>query len=304
MEISLNSELMELLRNLASTLSRVQYQYLLAIIPTVAIFALYFLIMFKPGIGKTKGWWQTWKFEKETGGTIIKLVHSQPSSILDMFRMPMISLDDSYAVMRALKDTPNSRPIHLILHTPGGMVIAAEQIARAIKRRKGEVHAYIPQYAMSGGTLIALACGKIHMGDDALLGPLDPQLMIGLFDQYPCTSLVKALKVKNTNREDRTLIYGDVAEKAISQMKITVTEILSDKIGMEKAEELSCKLCDGNWTHDYGINMRRAKELGLLVDDDIPERIQKIADIFPCTSSVQYRKRKKDENNNSLRITL
>jgi len=128
--------------------------------------------------------------------------------------------------------------------------------------------------------------------------------MVGLFDQYPCASLVKALKVKNINREDKTLIYGDVAEKAIAQMKVTVFEILSDKMGESKARELSCKLCDGNWTHDYGISLRRAKDLGLLVDDDMPERIQKIADTFPCVSSVHYRKHKKDESDNSLRVTL
>ena len=304
MEISLSPELMELLEGLINILARVQYQYLLAIIPALALFGLYFLIAFRPGVGRAKGWWQTRRFEKETNGTIVELVHSQPSSMLDMFKLPMITLDDSHKVMQALKDIPEDRPIHLILHTPGGMVIAAEQIARAIKERKGEVFAYIPQYAMSGGTLIALACDKIHMSDNALLGPLDPQLSIGLFDQYPCASLVKALGIKNANREDRTLIYGDVARKAISQMKVTVTEILSDKLGEDKAKELSCKLCEGNWTHDYGINLERARELGLPVDNDMPERIQKLADTFPCVSSVQYRKHKKDESDNSLRITF
>ena len=304
MEITLSPELMKLLENLISIFSRVQYQYLLAIIPALAFFALYFLIMFRPSGGKLKDWWQTRKYERETGGTIVKLVHSQPSGILDMFKLSFINLDDSHKVMRALRDTPDSRPIHLVLHTPGGMVIAAEQIARAIKRHKGKVDAYIPQYAMSGGTLVALACDRIHMGDNALLGPLDPQLMVGLFDQYPCASLVKALKIRNANRDDRTLIYGDVAEKAIAQMKVTVTEILADRLGENKAEELSCKLCEGNWTHDYGINLERAKELGLPVDDKMPERIQKIADTFPCSSSVQYRKHKKNENDNSLRITL
>jgi len=260
--------------------------------------------MFRPGISNAKEWWQTRKYEKETNGTIVKLVHNQPSSIFNMFKLPMISLDDSYKVMQALKDTPSDRPIHLILHTPGGMVIAAEQIARAIKEHKGEVYAYIPQYAMSGGTLVALACDKIHMGANALMGPLDPQLMVGFFDQYPCASLVKALEVKNVNREDRTLIYGDVAKKAITQMKVTVMEILADKLGEDKAMNLSCKLCDGNWTHDYGINLERAKELGIPVDDDMPVRIQKIADTFPYVSSVQYRKHKRDENDNSLRIAL
>lgn len=304
MEISLSPELMAILEKLAGTFSGMRYQYLFAIIPTLAIFALYFFAMYRPGAASFKKWWHTWRFEHESKGVVVSLVHTQPTSIFSMFKMPMITLDDSHKVMRALKEIPDNRVIHLILHTPGGMVIAAEQIARAIKNRKGEVHAYIPQYAMSGGTLVALACDKVHIGDDALLGPLDPQLQVGLFDQYPCASLVKALEIKNDHREDRTLVYGDVAKKAIVQMKVTVGEILADKVGVDKAKELACKLCDGNWTHDYGINLGRAQELGLPVDGDMPERMYKIAQSFPCVSAVQYRKPKKDNGDGALRITL
>ncbi len=45
----------------------------------------------------------------------------------------------------------------LIVPTPGGLVLAAEQIAKALAERKGKVTVFIPHYAMSGGTLIPLA---------------------------------------------------------------------------------------------------------------------------------------------------
>src|SRR5215831_10534375 len=50
-----------------------------------------------------------------------------------------------------------SRHIDLVLHTPGGLVLAAMQIARAVEAHKAKETVYVPVYAMSGGTLIALA---------------------------------------------------------------------------------------------------------------------------------------------------
>jgi len=52
--------------------------------------------------------------------------------------------------------TDKDVPIDLILHTPGGLVLAAEQIAHALKRHPGKVSVIVPHYAMSGGTLIVL----------------------------------------------------------------------------------------------------------------------------------------------------
>lgn len=303
MEISLSPELMAVLQKLVDTFGAVQRQYLVALIPTVLMFVFYMLIVYRPSTGGLKVWWYIRRLEKKTNATVISLVHKQPKKMFDIFKVPMITLDDSNAILKALKEIPNNRVIYLILHTPGGMVIAAEQIARAIKARAGVVEAFIPQYAMSGGSLIALACDKIHLGDSALLGPLDPQLIVGMFDQYPCASLLKALKVENANRDDRTLVYGDVAEKAIKQMKITVEEILEEKYGTEKAKKLACQLCDGNYTHDYGIDLMKAKALGLDVDNDMPEEIYKVGQTYSAVVSVSYRK-PKNESSNYLRIGL
>jgi ATP-dependent protease ClpP protease subunit len=56
---------------------------------------------------------------------------------------------------------PPDIPIYLILHTPGGLVLAAMQIARAVESHKAKVTVYVPVYAMSGGTLMALAADEI-----------------------------------------------------------------------------------------------------------------------------------------------
>src|SRR3954454_16160490 len=102
-----------------------------------------------------------------------------------------IDVNDAEEVIRAIHLTDKDVPIDLVLHTPGGLVLASVQIARAIKAHKGKVTVFVPHYAMSGGTLIALAADEIVMDNHAVLGPVDPQL-----GKYPAASLLKVVKTK------------------------------------------------------------------------------------------------------------
>lgn len=87
-----------------------------------------------------------------------------------------IDIEDSEQVLRAIRMTAPEMPIDLVLHTPGGLVLAAEQIACALKRHPGKVTVFVPHYAMSGGSLIAMAADEIVLDPNAVLGPIDPQL--------------------------------------------------------------------------------------------------------------------------------
>jgi ClpP class serine protease len=108
---------------------------------------------------------------------VIAMIHrSQSVSILGVPVASFINIEDSEAVLRVIRLTPDDQPIDLILHTPGGLVLAAEQIAKALAEHKGKVTVFIPHYAMSGGTLIALAADEIVMDRNAVLGPVDPQI--------------------------------------------------------------------------------------------------------------------------------
>src|SRR6185369_8350603 len=127
------------------------------------------------------------RFEAERGSRVIVLIHSQESAnLLGVPVSSSISIDDSEAVLRAIRLTPPEQPIDVILHTPGGLVLAAEQIAKALVERKGKVTVFVPHYAMSGGTLIALAADEVVMDANAVLGPVDPQL-----GDMPAASILK-----------------------------------------------------------------------------------------------------------------
>ena len=111
-------------------------------------------------------------FEQQRGSRVILLIHRQESiSLLGIPISRFINIEDSEQILRAIRLTPPNVPIDLILHTPGGLVLATEQIARALLRHQSKVTVFIPHYAMSGGTMLAMAADEIVMDENAVLGP-------------------------------------------------------------------------------------------------------------------------------------
>jgi ClpP class serine protease len=218
------------------------------------------------------------RIERSRKTRVILLVHRQETmNFLGFPIMRYIDVNDSEDVMRAVALTDPEVGIDLVLHTPGGLVLAATQIARAIRKHKGKVSVFVPHYAMSGGTLIALGADEVVMSPHAVLGPVDPQV-----GQYPAASLVKVLARKPIEKvDDETLIMADVGEKALFQLRETTNELLSRSQTPEKARELAEILATGTWTHDFPITVEVAQQLGLKVSSDMPEDVLQLMSLYP-----------------------
>ncbi len=218
------------------------------------------------------------QLERERNSRVILLVHRQETMRLLGFPIARyIDINDSEEVMRAIQMTDADMALDIILHTPGGLVLAALQIARALRGHKGKVTAFVPHYAMSGGTLIALAADEIVMCRHSVLGPIDPQL-----GESPAASLIKVVEEKPISEiDDKTLILADVGRKAIGQVKSAATKLLDRHLPMEKAAAVAEKLSSGSWTHDYPITPDEARELGLLVSTEMPDRVLEMMALYP-----------------------
>ena len=218
------------------------------------------------------------RIERQRLSRVILLVHRQETmSLLGFPVFRYIDVNDSEEVLRAIHLTDPAVPIDIVLHTPGGLVLASLQIARAIHKHKGKVTAFVPHYAMSGGTLIALAADEIVMSEYAVIGPVDPQL-----GQYPAASILKAVAKKPVAEvDDNTLILADQAEKAMTQVRESVRELLTGKCPQEKVEELAKLLSEGTWTHDHPITFEVAKSFGLPVRSDIPPEFLDLMGLYP-----------------------
>ena len=217
-------------------------------------------------------------FEKTRGSRVIVLIHRQETmSLLGFPIIRYIDIDDSEEVIRAIHMTDPDMPLDLVLHTPGGLVLAAYQIAHAIRMHEGKITVFIPHYAMSGGTLIALAADEIVMEEHAVLGPVDPQL-----GEYPAASLVKLAESKPiSDIDDKSWLLADVGKKAIEQIRVQVRSLLAGKYSAEKAEELAGILTEGRWTHDYPITYEEAVRLGLHVTKGIPPELYQLMSLYP-----------------------
>ena len=218
------------------------------------------------------------QIERDRNSRVILLVHRQETMrLLGFPLMRYIDVNDSEDVLRAIHMTDDDVPLDIVLHTPGGLVLAALQIARAIRAHKAKVTVFVPHYAMSGGTLIALAADEIVMCRHSVLGPIDPQL-----GQSPAASLLKVIEQKPIAEiDDQTLVLADVGRKAIAQVKAAAKELLTDKMPEDKAEALAEKLSTGQWTHDYPISPTEAKDLGLPVSTNMPDAVLELMTLYP-----------------------
>jgi len=218
------------------------------------------------------------RFQEERKSRVIVMIHR--AETVSFFGVPVssyINIEDSEAVLRAIRLTPPDQPIDLILHTPGGLVLAAEQIANALSDRKGKVTVFVPHYAMSGGTLIALAANEIVMDPNAVLGPVDPQIA-----GMPAASILNLLQIKKPNQiSDEMLILVDVAAKARVELASFVLEILQKRLPKDKAAGLATALTEGSVTHDFPLTVSLLKKTGLSISTDMPRTVYDIMDLYP-----------------------
>jgi ClpP class serine protease len=229
-------------------------------------------------------------FENRQGARVISMIHRQEAiSFMGVPFSRYIDIEDSEAVLRAIRKTDPDIPIAIVLHTPGGLVLAAKQIAWALAEHPSRVRVYVPHYAVYGGTLLALTADEVVMDPSAVLGPVDPQLS-GL----PAASIRNAVEQKEpADIDDETLILDDMAQKALRQVEDSVTELLQARgVDEARARETARELSAGQFTHDYPIRVEEARELGLEVSTEMPGDIYDLMDLYSQPSnrrpSVRY----------------
>ncbi|MDX6515272.1 MAG: hypothetical protein QOH73_938 [Gaiellaceae bacterium] len=208
--------------------------------------------------------------------TVITLIHRQETiSLLGIPLVRHIDIDDAESVLQAIRSTKPGRTIERILHTPGGLVLAASQIARALRDHDGRIVAVVPHYAMSGGTLIALAADEIIIDDHAALGPIDPQL-----GQYAAASLVAVASMPGEH-DDQTLLLADLGRKALRQVEAVATDLLERHMEPARARDLAHLLSSGVWTHDHPLMARDLAGLGLPITVGVPEEERALMRLYP-----------------------
>lgn len=120
--------------------------------------------------------------------------------------------NDKNAFMQAVYKLDRDKGLDLILHTPGGNVAATESIVIYLKKLFGrDIRVFVPQIAMSAGTMIALSSKEIVMGKQSNLGPIDPQ-----FGGMSCAGIIEefedAAKAVSLNPQ-LSVVWGPIIGK-------------------------------------------------------------------------------------------
>lgn len=232
-------------------------------------------------------WWLDRKRElfmrtlgRKEHAQVITMIHASGGfSLLGLPFMRMIDLNDLEEVLDAIRQTPKNKPIDVVLHVTGGAVLAAAQIAKALKSHPARTRVIVPYYAMSGGTLIAMGADEIIMADNAVLGPLDPQILT-FKGPLSVQSLRKVASKKGKSADDETLMLAVLGEQAVKQIQDTIIELLKDRIGGKKAATVADYMTRGDKTHDYAISPMEAKKIGLNVKVGIRPEVYKLMDTY------------------------
>ena len=196
-----------------------------------------------------------------------------------------INDDDKNGFMATIHKMNRSLGLDLILHTPGGDIAATESIIDYLQRMfNGNIQAFIPQLAMSAGTMIACSTQCIYMGKESSIGPIDPQ-----FGGIPCHSILKEFEdaIAAIKKDPASLpawqcilskyhptLLGE-CKKAIDLSSEIVLKQLEnvmsagDKKGKKKAESVIEKLNEHESTkvHARHLSIDAAKECGLKICD-------------------------------------
>lgn len=204
----------------------------------------------------------------ERGSRVITMMHRcEPWTAYA--EVPSISIEDTESVLMEVRATPPQTPIDLILHTPGGLALGAELIAMALKAHPAKVTVIVPFYAMSGGTLIALAADEIQMESFSVLGPVDPQ--IAGIPSAALQRLVKRKPIQYTS--DETLILADIARLAMDQTCSFVCWLLEDRMKAAEIKAVADLLVKGYLLHSTPITLELVRGLGLPAKAGIPDRV-------------------------------
>lgn len=88
-----------------------------------------------------------------------------------------IDLSDKDGFFEAIRDIPGPN-LDVILHSPGGSPEATESIVKLLRSKYTNIRFIIPNVAKSAATMLSMSGDEIILGDNAELGPTDPQMVI------------------------------------------------------------------------------------------------------------------------------
>lgn len=246
---------------MTSEVSTAPYQFWVAIALTIIGSIFIFILLWgfiKPIVGDIVLLIKMQSFIKKTGRHLMIIKHTAQG----LFGGSMIDQSTLRKVIEGLQKF-KGKPFDLLLYTPGGDVFSAAYIARLLKQYPSEIRAIIPIYSMSGGTLLALACDKIFMSENACLGAVDIQLG-NLFKFGSSKAWNKIVSYKKKKAEDSSISFAMMGQQYTDMIKEILNELVIDKLPIvSQRKQFVNFMTSGDIAHAYPLTSIKLREMGL-----------------------------------------
>lgn len=231
--------------------------------------------------------------------------------------------NDKNAFMQTVHGLDKTVGLDLILHTPGGNIAATESIVDYLKCIFGnDIRVFIPQIALSCGTMIALSSKEIVMGKQSNIGPIDPQFggmsCAGVIEEFD--NALKSIKADPTSAPLWQVIIskyhptflGD-CQKAIDWSNNMVEGWLKSNMlsGNADSSADAKKIVDklgshkDTYTHSKHIHRKECQDLGIVVTplEDLEKRsIDGCKDLQDCVLTIHHTYMHTFSNSNAVKI--
>ena len=229
------------------------------------------------------------KIEKQRGSRVIAYVTGDRPGMQTQISNDAVDLFTEH--LDAIFPT---KRISLILHTLGGNTMAAWNLVGMLRMFCDELEIVVPARARSAGTLMCLGADAVLMTKQATLGPIDPSLTGPLNPQIPGAApdarapvSVEAVRgyieiakqdfgvkgstemaevLNQLSNKVHPLVLGSIF-RSKSQIQSLARDLLKTQVkDATKTKKIIEFLCSESGSHDYTINRREAKQLGLNVE--------------------------------------
>ncbi|MDA3824047.1 MAG: serine protease [Bacteroidales bacterium] len=217
--------------------------------------------------------------------------------------------NDKNGLMTAINGLDPEKGLDLILHTPGGDTAATESVVDYLWQKFSyDIRCFVPQMAMSAGTMIACSAKEIWLGKHSSLGPVDPQ-----FNGIPAHGVLEEFQraYSEITTDPRTIpVWQPViakyppaflgeCEKAVKWSNELVStwlarNMLKDDPDQErKIQSILTELGDHSvsYAHNRHLSAPKCKEIGLVIQDleddqTLQEKVLSIHHIYSHTLSA------------------
>lgn len=223
------------------------------------------------------------KESKLVSQNTISIIHNNNTSILKALNAERsyINMTTFSKFIKAYEKLDKDKDIHIVIHTPGGMLASVEAIVNCMinHKGKGRIIGYIPYYAYSGGCAIAIACHEIRMLPTSVVGPCDAQLASKM-QAYSVKSIVDSVNKKLDRGEpvkEKWLATAHTAEICQKRQKKFIDKLIKHGIFNEEVgNTVYSEFFTGKYNHDTSFSAYDMQSMGLNVSivDKMPQQIK------------------------------